>query len=305
MQSQNQNSPLLVVVNSTGQQSRSVINAASAAGFRVRAQVRSVSTPEAKALQALPNVTLVEGSIDDDSFVNNTLFKDADYAWVNTTYKQGDEAKIGKALALAAKNAGVKHYLYSTLPDHSRITNGKWTFPGWAVKYAVEEYIRTLDNFPATFVYVGYYFENYDANQGMAVNVKRQEDGSILMSSVVAPHVKLGHLDVERDLGPAIVNILKQGPAKWNHKRIPLVFEVASLEELAKRFSDATGIKVTYHYTPKELDPANPLDHAIAVINDGMYFDWDCKVPDEGRELNPNWHSVEDFAKNQWKKPEA
>ena len=294
--------PLIVVVNATGAQSSSVVHAASADGFRVRAQTRTSSKPEAKALEALPNVTLVEGSLDDDAFVS-TLFKDADYAWVNTTYFQA-ETEIGKALALAAKNAGVKHYVYSSLGNHSKISNGKWNCPFWSAKYAVEEYIRTLDNFPATFVYVGGYLENYNAGVSV-IQIKKQEDGSILMSGKINPDAKLGSLDVERDLGPAVLNILKQGPSKWNQKRVPLAFENVSLKEIAKIFTDATGVKVTYEHTSTELDPANPLDAAIGIANDGISYNWDCKVPDEGRELNPNWHSVEDFAKNRWTIPKA
>lgn len=143
--------PLVVVVNSTGAQGSSVVYAASAAGFQVRAQVRSASKPEAKALEALPNVTLTEGSVEDHSFVS-TLFKDADFAWVNTVWIQEGEERIGKALALAARDAGVKHYAYFSLADHSRISNGKWKQPTWVKEFAVEEFIRGLDNLPATFV---------------------------------------------------------------------------------------------------------------------------------------------------------
>ena len=100
----NRRSPLIVVVNATGAQSSSVVRAASAAGFNVRAQVRSESKPEAQILAALPNVTLAEGSLEDASFVS-TLFKYADYAWVNTTYLQQNETALGKSLALAAKEA--------------------------------------------------------------------------------------------------------------------------------------------------------------------------------------------------------
>jgi len=297
-----QQSPLLVVVNSTGNQSSSVIRAASAAGFRVRAQVRSASKPEAQALGALPNVTLIEGSIEDSAFVS-TLFKDADYAWVNTTFKQGDEAALGKALALAAKEAGVKHYVYSSLSDHSKVTDGKWKHPAWAPKFAVEEYIRGLDNLPATFVYMGGYLENY--NHSFFVQVKRQEDGSILFSSKLNPDAKVPSLDVERDVGPSIVNILKQGPEKWNHKRVALAFEDVSMKELTERFAKATGLKISYEQQPsKDLEPTDFKDIMYHLLHEGLYYDFDCKVPDVARELNPNWHSVEDFAINKWKKPE-
>jgi len=295
-------SPLVVVVNATGAQSSSVVRAAAAAGFHVRAQVRSISKPEAQTLAALPNVTLAEGSVEDTSFVS-TLFKDADYAWVNTTFFQQDETALGKSLALAAKEAGVKHYVYSSLPDHSKFTNGKWRSPVFAGKFAVEEYIRTLDNFPATFVIVGGYLENYNYN--FWVKVERQEDGSIAMSGKVDPDAKLPSLEVERDLGPAVVNIFKQGTEKWNQKRVPLAFENLSITEIAKRFTEATGIKTTYQQTSKDLDPVNNImDITYGISNNEVFFDWDCKVPDEARELNPNWHTVEDFAKNKWKKPE-
>lgn len=87
---------------------------------------------------------------------------------------------MGKSLALAAKEAGVKHYVYSSLLNHAKVTNRKWKSPAFAAKFAVEEYIRTLDNFPATFFHVGSYLENYYSDRW--VSSEHQEDGSILMT---------------------------------------------------------------------------------------------------------------------------
>lgn len=72
-----------------------------------------------------------------------------------------------------------------------------------------------------------------------------------------------------------------------------------------KRISEATGIKITYQKNSEKTDPNNPWNVTYGVINDGVYFDQDYKLPDEARELNPNWHSVEDFAKNIRKKCEG
>lgn len=124
------------------------------------------------------------------------------------------------------------------------------------------------------------------------------------MSGKLNPDSKIPVIELERDLGPAIVSILKQGPAKWNQKRVPLAFEVLSVNELIKRLSEATGIKITYQQTSKDLDPENFMESIYGIFNDEVFYDWECKVPNEARELNPNWHSVEDFAKNLWKKPE-
>jgi len=97
---------------------------------------------------------------------------------------------------------------------------------------------------------------------------------------------------------------LKQGPEEWNHKRIPLSFEHLSMNELARRFSVATGIKTTYQQASENLDLNKFIDIVYGICNDEVYYDWHCKVSEEARELNPNWHTVEDFAINKWKKPE-
>ena len=132
----------VVVVNTTGRQGASVARVAAAVGYDVRAHVNTKDGPVAQELQSLDNVFVFEGSLTDISFVAK-LFSGAQRAFVNTI-PWGDEIAIGKALADAAKKAGVQHYIYSSMPDHSIYGQGWPGLPMWSVKFAVENYIRQV-----------------------------------------------------------------------------------------------------------------------------------------------------------------
>ena len=132
----------IAIVNTTGRQAASVARVAAAVGYHVRAHVNSREGPVAQELQALENVTVLEGSLNDAKFVAQ-LFVGAQRAFVNTI-SWGDEIAIGKSLADAAKQAGVQHYLYSSMPDHGIYGQGWPSLPLWSVKFAVENYVRQV-----------------------------------------------------------------------------------------------------------------------------------------------------------------
>jgi uncharacterized protein YbjT (DUF2867 family) len=213
------NQPKLVVTaNSTGRQAASFIRVASAVGWRVRAQVRKADArgPIAEELGALPNVLLMEGDLDDPA-LRSRLFRGADLAFVNTTH-WGDEMAIGMALADAALEAGVKHYVYSSMPDHSTFNRGWKALPMWKVKADLEKYIRTLD-MPATFVYAGIYNNNFTTLPYPLFRMEVQEDGSFVWQAPFHPDDPLPWLDAEHDVGPALLQVFKEGPEVWKNHR--------------------------------------------------------------------------------------
>ena len=135
----------LVLVNSTGRQAASLARVAAAVGYSVRAHVHSREGRSgiiAHELEDLENVTVIEGSLEDKKFVEG-LFVGAKQAFINTL-SWGDEAAIGKSLANAAKKAGIQHYIYSSMPDHSVYGKGWPSLPMWSVKFTVENYIRQV-----------------------------------------------------------------------------------------------------------------------------------------------------------------
>ena len=132
----------LVLVNTTGRQAASVARVAAALGYQVRAQVNSKDGAVARELQDLDNVTVTEGSLTDGKLVAQ-LFAGASRAFINTI-PWGDEMTIGKSLADAAKKAGIQHYIYSSMPDHSVYGKGWPSLPMWGVKFTIENYIRQV-----------------------------------------------------------------------------------------------------------------------------------------------------------------
>lgn len=221
---------LLVVVNASGRQASSVIRCAAAVGYRVRGQTRSVRKNVALTteLAELPNVTLVEGSLEDEHFVSNELFRDANLAFINTTpYGWTDEVSTGKRLADAAARAGVSFYVYSGLTDHSQHDVPLEPLPLWQTKFEVEEYIRSL-GIPAAFPYVGCYHNNFSSRPYPLWQLLPMPDGGFEWRTPFPADIGIPFIDTEHDLGVAIIQILKDGPAKWNGQRYVLGMTTAS-----------------------------------------------------------------------------
>lgn len=209
---------VVVLVNGTGRQAASVIRTLTAVGYAVRAQVYSLEGLVAEELAELPNVTLLEGSLLDNPVLIDTLFEGAHLAFINTFPQAGDEVKIGKALANAAKKHRIQHYVYSSMPDHS-IHNPQWpALPMWSCKFMVENYIRQL-GLPATFVYAGIYNNNFTSLPYPLFCMDFKSDNTLEWRAPFNPNIKLPWLDAEHDVGPAVLQIFKDSPKKWNGHR--------------------------------------------------------------------------------------
>ncbi|KZZ90975.1 nitrogen metabolic regulation protein [Ascosphaera apis ARSEF 7405] len=273
----------IALVNGTGRQAASIIRVVSAVGYRVRAQVHTLAGVIPKELSALPNVELLKGPLLDPTTgtPNNDLitrlFDGATLAFINTTSQAGDEIAIGKALADAAVRCGtVQHLVYSSMPDHS-VLNPEWpSLPLWSGKFAVEEYIRsnTAARVPATFVYAGIYNNNFTSLPYPLFCMELQADGGFEWHAPFAPDVPLPWLDAEHDVGPAVLQIFKDGPAKWNGQRIALSFETLSPNQVCAAFERALDRPCKYVRVEKievKVPIPSGYQHQLEVIEDLFY----------------------------------
>ncbi|KAL9111567.1 MAG: hypothetical protein Q9227_004055 [Pyrenula ochraceoflavens] len=244
------NKRVIAIVNGTGRQAASLIRVVSAVGFSVRAQVYSRVGLVAEELAALPGVELFEGDVLKTPSLVKVLFAGAHYAFINTTYLQGDEVKIGKLLADTAKKCGtIRHYIYSSMPDHAAY-NPRWpSLPLWACKATVENYIRQI-GLPATFVITGIYNNNFTTLPYPLFCLEHQPDGSLIWRAPFHSDVPLPWLDAEHDVGPAVLQIIKDGPKKWSGHRIALAFEMLTPHQVAHAFSNALQRPCNYIQTP-------------------------------------------------------
>ena len=68
-------------------------------------------------------------------------------------------------------------------------------------------------------------------------------------------------LDSEHDVGPAIFQLFKEGPRKWNGKRIPLAFAMMTPKEVCKAFSRGLERPVRYRRGPIMINVPTPIGY--------------------------------------------
>ncbi|KAK7953373.1 nitrogen metabolic regulation protein [Apiospora saccharicola] len=275
----------IAVINASGRQAASLIRIATAVGYKVRAQLRNLEGVIATEVSTNPNVTVFVGELyirkkpDDNRDVTanahipgisvnqdliSSLFRGAQLAFINTTF-YGNELQIGEAIADTAKRAGVHHFIYSSMPDHAAY-NPDWpSLPLWAAKHKVEEYIRKIE-LPATYVYTGIYNNNFTSLPYPLFCMELKSDGSFEWQAPFHPDAKLPWLDAEHDVGPAILQLFKDGPTKWNGKRIALAYEHLSPLEVCKAFEAGVGVAVRYKRGPIEVKVKIPEGYREQLV---------------------------------------
>lgn len=271
----------IAVINASGRQAASLIRVATAVGYHVNAQLRNLEGVIATEVSTNPNVTVFVGELytrhqpteENKDVTKNgplpgvgvnheliaNLFRGAQLAFINTTF-YGDELQIGKALADAAKKTNIQHYIYSSMPDHAAY-NSKWpSLPLWAAKHEVEAYVRHL-GLPATFVYTGIYNNNFTSLPYPLFCMELQPDGSFTWQAPFHENAKLPWLDAEHDVGPAILQLFKDGVSKWAGERIALAYEYLTPVEACKVFARGVGRRVRYVRGPIEIKVRIPTGY--------------------------------------------
>ena len=145
---------LIAVVGATGQQGGGVVRALQARGqFKVRALTRNPDKhPE-----------LADEVVKADLNLPETLkvaFEGARGVFLVTNFwEQGtDELKEATAAVRAAKDAGVKHFVWSTLPDVEAISGGKFDVPHFTGKAKIDRIVREAGFVNHTFVIAPMYY---------------------------------------------------------------------------------------------------------------------------------------------------
>src|SRR5712672_2705970 len=115
---------LIAVIGATGQQGGGVVRGLQARGqFKVRALTRNPDKHRELAEE------VVEADLDQRETLN-AAFEGAHGVFLVTNFYGGaDELKEATAAIRAAKDAGVKHFIWSTLPDVEAISGGKFNVP--------------------------------------------------------------------------------------------------------------------------------------------------------------------------------
>src|SRR5712671_6457776 len=151
------NNEVIAVVGATGQQGGAVVRAIRAGNqFKVRALTRNPAKHR----------ELADEVVQADLTRPETLtaaFKGAYGVFLVTNFWEGgtDEVKQATAAVHAAKNAGVRHFVWSTLPDVEAISGGKFHVPHFTAKAKVDRIVRDAELVHHTFVVAPSYYQNF------------------------------------------------------------------------------------------------------------------------------------------------
>jgi uncharacterized protein YbjT (DUF2867 family) len=155
---------VVAVLGGTGLQGGGVVDALMGAGkFAVRVASRNPASDAARALAAR-GVEVIKADLLDPRSLRSA-FEGAYGAFVVTNFwdpaQMPRETEIGTAAVQAARTAGVKHLIWSTLADCEKLTGGRLKVVHFTGKARVDAAVRAA-GFPRyTFVMAPMYFQNF------------------------------------------------------------------------------------------------------------------------------------------------
>lgn len=234
---------LIAVIGATGQQGGGVLRALQASGqFKVRALTRN---PE-------KHRPLAEKVVEADLSKPETLkaaFAGAHGVFLVTNFQEAgtDELKQATAAIRAAKEAGVKHFIWSTLPDVEAISGAKFNVPHFSGKAKIDQVVKDggFENY--TFVIAPFYYQNLAG----AIGAHKQADWSIGWALPLDPTLRVIHMGDINELGDIVAGAFAHPDEAGNGQYLPLVGDFMSFNEIVKTLN-RQGHKFSYMQVPKE-----------------------------------------------------
>jgi len=235
--------PLITIVGVLGKQGRSAAHTLLQSGrYRVRGLTRRVGSPEALAL-AEQGVELVSVPLDlgyKKDFVKAFRGSDGVFMMTPGIVPPADhELELGKQLADAAVEAGVRHVIFSSLENVDKITEGKKFAPHFTDKARIEEYIRMLP-VTSSFIYMAFFYTNLMEFYPPAMT------GDTLVFPIYLPEdFRAPFVDPLTATGPAVLEIFSN-PGLYAGKSLPVIGDIISPREMVDTFIRVTGQQAVY-----------------------------------------------------------
>ncbi|MBA3388311.1 MAG: NmrA/HSCARG family protein [Actinomycetota bacterium] len=227
---------LILVTGATGQQGGAVARKLLERGFAVRVLTRDTQKPAAKELAGL-GAEVVEGDLDDRASIERALEGVRGVFSVQQFAETGVEGEVrqGKALADAAKETGVEHFVYSSVGSAHKETG----IPHFDSKWEVEEHARGI-GLPCTVLRPVFFMQNWEW--------MREPILGGALPQPLDPEKPLQNVAVE-DIG-AFAALAFENPDQWIGREVDLAGDEMTMTDIAGAFSRVTGREVSYVQTP-------------------------------------------------------
>ena len=307
---------LISVVGATGSQGGGLVGAALAdpeQRFRVRALTRSAQSAAAREL-AEAGAEVVEADLDDGPSMRRA-FDGAHGAFLVTNYwadlapeDEGRRTRAARELeqvdtaALAARQAGVSHVVWSTLEDtrdhfgtDERVptVGDHYKVPHFDAKAEADGILREYD-VPTTFLRTTLFFEGFAG----ALAPTRGDDGTLKLTLPIADQPMSGI--AVADIGKSALQIFKRGN-EFLGTTLSIAGDHLTGEQYAAGLSAAYGETVAYRPLTWDEFRAQGFPGAVEMGNMFQYYAENSArfVGDRdlarARELNPELQSFLDW----------
>ena len=235
---------LIAVIGATGQQGSGVVRALQASG---QFKVRALSRNPGKHRQLAEEV--VQADLDRPETLN-AAFAGADGVFLVTNFREAgrDEFKQATAAVRAAKEAGVKHFIWSTLPDVEAISGGKFKVPHFTGKAKIDRIVKEAGFVHHTFVIAPFYYQNL---VGVSAPQKHA-DGSVGWALPLDPEQRCIHMGDVRELGNLVAGAFVHPNEAGNGEYLPLVGDFLSFKEIVGTLN-RHGYEFSFKQVPTEV----------------------------------------------------
>ena len=252
---------VIAIVGATGAQGSGLVQAIlndDRSEFKVRALTRDVNSDKAKKLAAA-GAEVVQANVDDPESLKQA-FAGAYGAFCVTFFWEHFSPETEKAqarnMAGAAKAAGVKHVIWSTLEDTRKwiplsdnrmpTLQGKYKVPHFDGKGEANGYF-TEAGVPVTFLNTSFYWENF-IYAGMGP--QKGPDGRLALTFPMGDK-KLPGISAA-DIGKCAYTIFREG-RKYIGKTVNIAGENLTGAEIALQMSAALGREIVYNDVPADV----------------------------------------------------
>jgi uncharacterized protein YbjT (DUF2867 family) len=307
---------IIAVLGATGAQGGGLVRAilADKSGeYTARALTRDVNSDKAKALAKL-GVEVVKADIDNyDSLKSAFAGAYGVYAvtffWEH--FSPEKETTEAKQIAKAAKDANVKHIIWSTFEDTRKwiqlsdnrmpTLQGKYKVPHFDAKAEANEYFTEL-NLPVTFLLTSFYWDNFIY---FGMGPKKGPDGKLAITIPMGDK-KLPGI-VAEDIGKSAFGIFKKGN-DFIGKTVGVSGGHLTGKMMADSFTKALGQEVVYNAVPFDVfrsfgfPGADDLGNMFQFKHDFEDYYCGARSVDGTKSLNPSLKSFDDWLKENAKK---
>src|SRR5882672_1839763 len=241
----------ILITGVTGNQGGAVAQALHGSGFHLRGLTR---TPDSERVAALARngVDIIKGDLDDEVSVRRALAGAWGVFGVQNPLPAGAEREEaqGKRLATLGREAGVEHYVYTSVGSAHKRTG----VPHFDSKWRIEETVRSLC-FPSHVILRPVFFmENLLAPYSL--------QGSTL-AAALGPATKLQMIAVA-DIGWFGARAFTDAAA-FNRREIDIAGDLRTMPEAAQIFTEALGRPITFAQTPIEQVRQYSKDMALML----------------------------------------